>query len=152
MTLPFDFGWRSHYEKIFIWIGISLAVLLVIVLAVFYLKGNAMVSRHYIIAPENVTIPTDAASIERGKHFVSAICVECHTADLSGKNMIKAPFANIDSANITPSNSGAVYTFMAADWVRVLRHGVDDKGRALVLMPAQEFWNFSDQDLGDIIA
>jgi mono/diheme cytochrome c family protein len=134
------------------WIGISLGALLVIILAVFYIKGNALVARHYTIVPENVTIPTDAAALARGKHFVDAICRDCHTPDLSGKNMINAPFANIDSANITPSPSGAVYTFKDADWVRVLRHGVDDQGRALVIMPAQEFWYFSDQDLGDIIA
>jgi cytochrome c553 len=139
-------------KKILIWFGIAIGVLLVIVLAVFYIKGNAMVSHHYAITPENVSIPTDAGSIERGKHFVDAICRDCHTSDLSGKNMIKAPFANIDSANITPSQSGAVYGFTDADFVRVLRHGVDDKGRALVIMPAQEFWYFSDQDLGDIIA
>jgi mono/diheme cytochrome c family protein len=99
-----------------------------------------------------VTIPSDAASIARGEHFVDAICRDCHSADLSGKNMINAPFARIDSANITPSPSGGVHTFTEADWVRVLRHGVDDEGRALLIMPAQEFWYFSDQDLGDIIA
>jgi mono/diheme cytochrome c family protein len=38
------------------------------------------------------------------------------------------------------------------DWVRAIRHGVDNKGRDLVIMPAQLFWNFNDQDLGEIIA
>jgi len=139
-------------KKIFKWIGITLGSLLVLIPAVFYFKGNALLTHHYNIVPENVTFPTEAASLARGKHFVDAICRDCHTADLSGKNMIKAPFANIDSANITPSQSGAVIQFNDADWVRVLRHGVDDEGRALVIMPAQEFWYFSDQDLGDIIA
>ncbi len=139
-------------KNILKWTGISLGALLVIILSVFYIKGNALVTHHYSIVPENVSISTDAAALARGKHFVDAICRDCHTADLSGKNMINAPFANIDSANITPSPSGAVYTFKDADWVRVLRHGVDDEGRALLVMPAQEFWYFSDQDLGDIIA
>jgi cytochrome c5 len=139
-------------KRIFKWTGIGLGSLLVIILAAFYFKGNALLTHHQNIVPENVTFPTDAASLARGKHFVDAICRDCHAADLSGKNMIKAPFATIDSANITPSQSGAVYQFNDADWVRVLRHGVDDEGRALLIMPAQEFWYFSDQDLGDIIA
>lgn len=137
------------------WLGIVLGTLLgfiVIILAVFYFKGNAMVSRRYTIAPENVTIPTDAASLERGRHFVQAICADCHTADLSGKLLIDAPFAKIYSANLTSSKGGAGSEFTDVDWVRALRHGVDNKGRGLVIMPAQLFWNFSDQDLGDVIA
>jgi mono/diheme cytochrome c family protein len=139
-------------KKILKWIGITLSVLLVIVLAALYFKGRAMLNRTYTLAPENIAVPTDAASIERGKHFVMAICSDCHDSNLSGKNLISAPFAKIDSANLTPSESGAGSEFKDADWARAIRHGVDDKGRALVIMPAQVFWNFSDQDLGDIIA
>jgi mono/diheme cytochrome c family protein len=137
------------------WLGIVLAVLLgllVIVLAVFYFKGSTLLSRAYTIAPDNITIPTDAASIQRGKHFVQAICTDCHATDLSGKMFLSAPFATIYSANLTPGTGGAGSEFSDADWARALRHGVDNKGRGLVVMPAQLFWNFSDQDLGDIIA
>ena len=139
-------------KKLLKWFGICLGVLLIILLSVFYVKGNGMVKRTYTLAPENIPIPTDAASIARGQHFVEVICSDCHGPDLSGKNMLSAPFAVIDSANLTPSASGAGSEFKDADWVRALRHGVDDKGRALVVMPANEFWNFSDQDLGDIVA
>jgi len=132
-------------------IGILLG-LLIILLAVFYLKGNAMVSRTYDIPAENIPIPTNAASIARGKHFVQATCTGCHTADLSGQVMINAPFAKIYSANLTSGKGGAGSEFTDADFIRALRHGVDDQGRALVLMPAQVFWNFSDSDLADIVA
>lgn len=137
------------------WLGIVLGALLgliVIVLAVFYFKGHAMLSRTYTITPENITIPTDAASIERGKHFVQAICSDCHIADLSGQDFLDTPFATIHSANLTPGKGGAGSQFTDADWVRALRHGVDNQGRALVIMPAQLFWNFNDKDLGDVIA
>lgn len=142
-------------KKILKWLGIVLGALLgliVIVLAVFYIKGSTSLSRTYNIAPENVTIPTDAASIERGRHFVQAICVGCHTADLSGQVMFDAPFATLYSANLTPGKGGAGSEFTDADWVRALQHGVDNQGRGLVLMPAQLFWNFNEQDLGDVVA
>jgi mono/diheme cytochrome c family protein len=125
---------------------------IVIVPGTFFFRGNAMLNRTYSIVPENVPIPTDAASIERGRHLVQVICSDCHTADLSGKNLLSAPFAVVDSANLTPSASGAGSEFKEADFVRAIRHGVDNKGRALVVMPAQVFWYFSDQDLGDIVA
>jgi mono/diheme cytochrome c family protein len=142
-------------KKILKWIGIVLAVLLglvVIVLAVFFFKGNAMVTHRYTVSVETVPLPTDAASIARGQHFVKAICSECHLSDLSGQNLLNAPFATVDSANLTSSPTGAGSTFKDADWVRAIRHGVDDQGRSLIIMPAQEFWYFNDQDLGDIIA
>jgi mono/diheme cytochrome c family protein len=142
-------------KKFLKWAGRVLLVLLgviVIAMVVFYFKGEAMGKRAYAIAPENIPIPTDPASIERGRHFVHAICADCHTDDLSGKAMINAPFATIYSANLTPGKGGAGTEFTDADWVRAIRHGVDNKGRDLVIMPAQIFWNFNDQDLGDIVA
>ena len=142
--------------KVFLkWLGIVLGALvglLVIVLAVYYFKANAMISRTYDVTPENVAIPTDAASIDRGKHFVQAICADCHAADLSGQILLDAPFATIYTANLTAGNGGAGSEFTDADWVRAIRHGVDNQERGLVIMPSQVFWNFSDQDLGDVIA
>ena len=137
------------------WLGIAVAGLvglLLIVLAAFYFKASASLSRSYNITPESIAIPTDAASIERGKHFVQAICSDCHAADLSGKVLLDAPFATIYTANLTSGKGGAGSEFTDADWVRAIRHGVDNQGRPLVIMPAQLFWNFNDQDLGDVIA
>jgi mono/diheme cytochrome c family protein len=142
-------------KKVLKWFGITLGGLLglvIILLAVFYFKGNAMVSRTYDIPAENIPIPTDAASIARGKHFVQAICVGCHTTDLSGQLMIQAPFATLYSANLTSGKGGAGAEFSDADFIRAIRHGVDDHGRALILMPSMVFWNFSDSDLADIVA
>ena len=59
-------------NKKFKWPWITLLILLgvfVLVLAIFYIKGNSMVTRHYTIVPESITIPIDAASLERGKHL-----------------------------------------------------------------------------------
>lgn len=142
--------------KVFLkWLGIvlgSLIGLLVIMLAVFFFKGSAMLGRKYSITPAAVTIPTDAASIERGRHFVQAICSGCHTADLSGQTLLEAPFATVDSANLTAGQGGVGSEFTDADWIRAIRDGVDNDGRALVLMPAMAFWHFNDQDLGAVIA
>ena len=74
-------------KKVLKWFGIVIGIvlgLLIILLAVFYFKGNALVSHTYEIPAENIPIPTDAASIARGKHFVQATCTGCHTADLWG--------------------------------------------------------------------
>ena len=142
-------------KKVLKWFGITMGILLglvVITLAFFYFKGNAMVSRTYDIPAENIPIPTDAASLARGKHFVQAICTGCHGADLSGQVMLQAPFATVYSPNLTSGKGGAGADFSDADFIRAIRHGVDDQGRALIIMPAMGFWNFSDSDLADIVA
>lgn len=140
------------FKKIVLPILGGITGLIVIVLAVFFIKGNNLLNQKYAITPENINIPTDAASIARGKHFAQAICAGCHGPDLAGMNLLNAPFATIDSANLTPSEYGAGSEFSDADFVRAIRHGVDNKGRPVIVMPANVFWYFSDQDLGDIIA
>jgi hypothetical protein len=91
----------ENMKRILKWLGIVLGALLgliVIAMVAFYFKGSAMVSRKYTITPENIPIPTDAASIARGGHFVKAICADCHTDDLSGKKLLDAPFATVYTA------------------------------------------------------
>ena len=142
-------------KKFFKWLGIVLGTLLgliIIVLLVLYFKANNALTQTYNIPNENITIPTDADAVARGKKWVTTLCSDCHTANYSGKTLISAPFGTIDSANLTPGKGGVGAKFKDADWVRVLRHGVDEEGHPVVLMPAQEFWHFSDQDLGDIVA
>ena len=57
-------------KKFLKWLGIVLGALLgliVIVLVVVYFKGSTALSRAHDVVPESVTIPTDAASMARGK-------------------------------------------------------------------------------------
>ena len=142
-------------KKFLKWLGIVLGAflgLIVIVLLVLYVKANTALTQTYNIPADNITIPTDADSVARGKKWADTLCVGCHTANLSGQTLISAPFGTIDSANLTSGNGGVGAKFKDTDWVRVLRHGVDEEGHPVVLMPAQEFWHLSDQDLGDIVA
>jgi mono/diheme cytochrome c family protein len=142
--------------KYFKWLGIvlaSLLALIVILLFVMVLKGNASITKTYDVSAENVVIPTDAASIARGEHWVKAECIGCHKADLSGDtSFFEAPFGHIDSKNLTLGKGGAGSEFKDKDWVRAIRHGVNPEDHSLFIMPAPNFWYYSDKDLGDIIA
>ncbi|MBN1452512.1 MAG: c-type cytochrome [Anaerolineales bacterium] len=142
-------------KKFFKWLGIVLGGLLGLVFLILVglsLSAGARLNRSYNIPTDNITIPTDTESIAAGKHWVEALCIGCHHADLSGGPFLEAPFGYIDAANLTPGKGGAGSKFTDADWVRALRHGVDEAGHPLIVMPAQEFWHFSDQDLGEIVA
>jgi mono/diheme cytochrome c family protein len=145
-------------KKILKWIGIvigGLIGLLLILVAALYLIGGRNQHKTWKIEPEAVVIPTDAASVARGEHLVRsvAICVGCHGDNLAGKVLINQPsFAVIYALNLTPGEGGAGAEFKDADFVRAIRHGVDPDGRALTVMPAQNFYSMSDADLGAVIA
>ena len=140
------------------WIGIGflgLAGLLLVALIAVYIISTIRMSKTYQIPAESITVPSDAASIERGKHLAMSIgqCVDCHGDNLAGRVFLDAPgIVHASSANLTSGQGGVGKTFSDADWVRALRHGVGADGKPLLIMPAQGFNALSPQDLGALIA
>jgi mono/diheme cytochrome c family protein len=140
------------------WIGIGvlcLVGLVLIAVAGVYIASTIRLNKTYQIAPESIAIPSDAASIERGRHLAMSIgqCVDCHGDNLAGKVFLDAPgIVRASSANLTAGEGGAGRTFSDADWVRALRHGVGADGKPLLIMPAQGFNALSPEDLGALIA
>ena len=143
-------------RKLLKWIGIvlgGLVGLMVIAAAALYLRATLTLTRHYDIQPAAIVIPTDAASVQRGQHLVEMTCTDCHGADLSGKTFFSDPSIGvINTANLTPGRGGPGTAFTDADWVRAIRHGVDNHGRGLVAMPSDAFYHFSDADLASMVA
>ena len=103
---------------------------------------------------KSVTVPTDAASIERGKHLTTVLCMECHSDDLGGQVgwLNFGPLGGANTPNLTSGKGGIGGQFTDEDFVRVLRHGVKPDGTSVFVMPATDFYYLSDQDLGDVIA
>lgn len=144
-------------RKVFKWLGIvlgSLVGLLLLALLGFYISATLQLSKTYTVSAASITIPTDAASIERGRHWVtSGVCEYCHGPDLAGTAFVNDPMlGKIATSNLTPGKGGAGSEFTDADWVRAIRYGVAPEGRGLIIMPSSHFNSFSDRDLGDIIA
>lgn len=144
--------------KILKWIGYILGgivVILVIALGVFYFMSTQKLGNSFEVTPDAITIPTDAESIARGKHFVESIsdCVGCHTPNLGGQMFLDDPsFAQIAAPNLTSGQGGIGATYTDEDWVRALRHGVAGDGRQLIIMPSHWYNYLQDEDLGNIIA
>lgn len=145
-------------KKVFKWIGIalgSLVGLIPVIAFVFILIANARLNKTYDFPPSNITIPTDAASIEFGKHRVETLCVGCHGPDLSGiENWFDGgPLGTIDSANLTSGEGGfGSEAKSVEDYVRAIRHGIDSDGKPLFMPAVVSTAHLSDEDLGSIIA
>jgi hypothetical protein len=74
-------------RRVLKWIGIVLGSLIGLMLVagvVLYVMGNARLNKTYDFPPSNLEIPTDAESIEYGRHRVEILCAGCHGDDLGG--------------------------------------------------------------------
>jgi mono/diheme cytochrome c family protein len=139
------------------WIGIilgGLVGLLVVVLVVLYFIGTAKVNKTYEVPVETLSIPTDAAALQRGEHLATIlICTRCHVENMAGKVDFAIPgMLTIPTPNLTAGAGGVGSFYTDADWVRAIRHGVGQDGRALFIMPSKSYYYLGDEDLGAIIA
>jgi mono/diheme cytochrome c family protein len=132
-----------------------LVVLLLVVVAGIYGWSSREMHRTYNVPNDPLTIPSDSASIARGKHLVVAIgkCGDCHGDNLGGKMFIDDPMlGHIYGLNLTSGKGGVGGTLSAADIVRVLRYGVKPDGKSVLFMPVSDYTQFNDADLGAIVA
>lgn len=144
-------------RKILKWVGIALAVLIglvILAIGVIYFRGQSKFSKTYQVQVENVAIPDDAASVERGKHLVTVLCTGCHGEKLAGTEFFNDPngLGVIHAKNLTRGRGGIGAVYTDTDFVRTLRHGVRPDGTSVFVMPAADFHYLSDTDLGSMVA
>lgn len=95
-----------------------------------------------------------ARAVERGDHLVQARdrCVECHGQNFGGGVMVDDPMlGRLLGPNITAGPGGRTADYSAADWDRIVRHGVRPDGHPAA-MPSSDFQRMSDQELSDVVA
>ena len=156
-------------RKFLKWFGITAGGLIgvfLVLLVVLFFVGSRKVNRTYDVAIASVAVPTDAASITRGKHSLESVwlCQVCHGQNLVGPDVdtckddsctgyVDDPlFGKMIPRNLTPGRGGIGGVFADDDYVRAIRHGIGLDGKALAVMPSQHFNNIFDEDLGAIIA
>ncbi|HJP23646.1 MAG: cytochrome c [Alphaproteobacteria bacterium] len=94
----------------------------------------------------------------RGAYLVRvAGCINCHTApdgpELAGGRVLKTPFGNFISPNITPHRQHGIGGWSEADLVRALRHGERPDGASYYpVFPYTSYSGMRLQDMKDIFA
>jgi mono/diheme cytochrome c family protein len=132
--------------------GIVLVVFMI--LSTIFVFSTQTINKH--IAYTDASPPTlkDSAELARGRHLSRAIskCVDCHGDDLGGKVVFDAmPMARVVAPNLTTGRGGIGNERTDDDYLRAIRHGIGMGGRALVLMPAKNYWHMGDTDVGSLI-
>lgn len=133
----------------------GLVVVALLALASVQVFSTNRLAKTFEISDSSPPIPSDSASIARGRHLVRAVtrCVECHGDDLGGKVVVERPVVGrITARNLTTGIGGWGTTLSDAAIVEAIRHAVSPTGRALALMPARGYWHLSDNDVAAIVA
>lgn len=133
---------------------VLVALILIVLLALWYFssKFNSEFEKVIAFEPQEIIIPTDSASIERGR-VLSVDCRSCHGVDLAGKVFFDDPGIGVlPSSNLTRAKGSETETYTNQDFVRAIRHGLNNSGNKLMVMPCKSFSHLSDKDLGSLIA
>lgn len=139
-------------------VGMVAGALVVLVL----LLGTGLVgfstralARTYEVPEVAINTSAEAAALERGRHIATAIsgCAECHGSTLGGTVLVDDPaMGTIVASNLTTGQGGVLARYSDAQLEHAIRHGIGADGRALLIMPSQDFQYMSDSDVAALIA
>ncbi len=115
--------------------------------------GERRMQRFVDVRVVPVAAAKDAAALRHGKYlYESRGCGECHGLDGRGKVMIdEGEGLFVRAPNITRGPGSAVSSYGDPDWVRAIRHGVDPRGRALLMMPSEDYNRMNDADFAALV-
>lgn len=147
----------SRLKKTGKWVGITLLVLLALLLVsytVMHFVTEGRINKVYAYEGDAIAIPTDSLSILKGAHLYQIRgCQDCHGKHLEGSVFMNDPvLMEITAPNLTKGLGGLPADYSTKDWIRVLRHGTNRDGHSLMMMPSQEFYQLTDEDLANLIA
>jgi mono/diheme cytochrome c family protein len=117
-------------------------------------EARSELTGHWDVHRVDFPIVSTPEAVERGRHLIEARygCGSCHGEDFGGGKMVDEPLIGRWLApNLTTGEGSRTLDYTAADWDRIVRHGVKPDGTAAV-MPAEDFFGMSDQELADIVA
>ncbi len=152
-------GWKLK-NAILKWGGVVIAGLLTLIpaaLLVLGLIGFYKLNERHANPVANLQVAGTAAQIARGEQLAH-ICVSCHTSDdqlpLSGVDFLAKfagpPVGTLYAPNLTPS--GNIKDWTDGEVIRAIREGVHKNGRSLLIMPAENLRNLSDDDVQALVA
>jgi cytochrome c553 len=138
----------SIWKKIGYVFGAIIALILIVV-SVVYGMSEMRFRKEYRVKPETHAFSSDSAVVARGAHLVNTIgCADCHGEGLVGNAVIDAPpMGRVVAPNLTRGRGGLGDSLTPTSIEQAVRHGVARSGRALLLMPAEDFQYLSDDDM-----
>jgi len=136
------------------YLAVGLLLLLIGGLVVVWGITSVRMDQTYHVPAKPVTVPTDSAGLERGRHIVVAIakCTQCHGDDLGGRQVSNdLVFGRLVAPNLTPGQGGLGKRYDDPTLARAIRHAINAQGKPLRVMPSEAFQYLSDDDVGAVV-
>ena len=129
----------------------ALLLLLAVAALFVYLKSERILHQTYDVPLQEITLPTDPASITEGGRLarIRGCYGGCHGKTLEG---FVWEDSFITGHVVAPDLTRVVRELPPAVVARVVRHGVRENGESVWEMPSNMFFHLSDADMARIIA
>lgn len=133
-----------------------LGILLIVSIFFGYAKYsvNQRFEKTYAVDIKPFQVHADSATLALGGHLaITKGCRDCHADDMGGKVLIDDPMlGRISPSNLTSGKGGIAKSYSTEDWVKAIRHGINQDSKPLMLMPSQELNVLTEKDLNALIA
>lgn len=115
--------------------------------------ADRKMQRRIDVAVQPVAPATAASAVERGQYlYASRGCAECHGANGAGSTFFDdGKGRKIAGPHIAPGAGSRTAAYRDEDWVRSIRHGIGPEGRALRVMPSEDYNRLTDTDLAALV-
>lgn len=115
-----------------------------------YIASERIIHQVYDVPLVDIDVPTDSASIAEGERLAHISgCFGCHGPELEGEVFRDDAEEGYIAA---PNLARVAREYSTAELARVIRYGVRANGEGVQIMPSLMFYNFSDADLGRLMA
>jgi cytochrome c553 len=151
--------WLKRLLRIVGFLLVGLVVVVLVGAGGVWANAQRRMTQTHSNPVQNVKGERTPEQIARGHYLVSSMagCVGCHATDpfverpvMDGKPFEVGPIASLYAPNLTPG--GGLEDWSDGEVVRAIREGISKDGRALMLMPSENYRYLSDQDVQAIVA
>jgi cytochrome c553 len=146
-----DRGRGLSMRKVLRWLGyivVAILVLLLLFAAWVWFASGGVLGRTHQALPERLAPPSAAQLADAGRQARLLGCADCHGRGLEGGMVFDAqPFATVRAPNLTELAPRVSDQQLA----RAIRQGIGHDGRALFIMPSDQYSRLSDQEVAAII-
>lgn len=137
-------------------VGVGVIMVLIGAVVMFAVqRANHKLNRNVSLPAYPIALSDDPAVIERGRYlYVTRGCAECHAENGAGRVVVDDPSMGmrVVGPNISPGPGNVVANYTAADWERIIRHGVKPDGRPAMVMPSEDYARLTDADVSAMVA
>lgn len=138
-------------RKFLRWLGYVLAAILMALLIFatwVWFASSRVLGRIHMAAPEHLVQPSAAQLADAGRQARILGCANCHGRGLQGGMVFDGqPFASVRAPNLTLLAARVSDQQLA----RAIRQGIGHDGRALFIMPSDQYSRLSDQEVAALV-